>query len=457
MGSVWVAQHLTLDTPVAVKFMLNVSVKSGSGDSSLGSGPSNGLEKAPPSSGSIATRGRFEFEAKMAAQIRSANVVQVLDYGVDHGTPYIAMELLHGEDLGAYLKRKPRLPLEEVSHLVVAIARALQRAHDVGLVHRDLKPPNIFLAREGDEVVPKVLDFGVAKTVTDRPVAEKTMEGTLVGTPWYMAPEQAMARGGVDHRADVWSLGVIVYRAITGVRPFESESLLELVVQICSQSPLPPSRRVQGLPPAVDAWMARALERDPDKRFQSAREMAKALVAIAAPRSSLHPPGKSARPAAVSEEPEMPTVIAPPETPAALAVAAPAPPTEVPAEAPRSKRTIVLLAAMLGLGVIGAVLIFVATHHQSEKQTSVPTTSASTGAAPFPSSLLAVAPVVTAETSAAASSARPAPSAAPSAAPSTSASANAAAKPFHPKKAVDCSTPFYWDKNGTKFIKPECL
>jgi serine/threonine protein kinase len=350
MGSVWVATHLALDTHVAIKFMVadadaDARASSPSLEGAAAAGGSSDV--VPPSSRSVETRSRFEREAKAAAQIRSANVVQILDYGVDRETQYIVMELLRGEDLGARLGRVKRLPIHEVSHLVVAVARALQRAHDAGLVHRDLKPGNIFLAKEGEEEVPKVLDFGVAKRTSDRQIGEGTLEGTLVGTPSYMSPEQAMGRSAVDHRADLWSLGVIIYRALTGVRPFESKSLLETVVQICSETPRPPSQLEPGLPPAIDAFMERALERDVTLRFQSAKEMARELTRIAPPKARSLPPAASAAHAApkandvdipihVTSSPDDPTVqqgSIPGDVAAAAAAAARAAPDEPTSEA----------------------------------------------------------------------------------------------------------------------------
>ena len=272
MGSVWVATHLALETPVAIKFMSAAILEEPDGT---------------PTAQGTHMRARFEREAKAAAQIRAANVVQILDYGVDQGAPYIVMELLQGEDLGARLARG-RLPLAEVAVIVSAIARALERAHTAGLVHRDLKPANVFLAKEGEEEVPKILDFGVAKATQGGPSVsgERTLEGALVGTPSYMSPEQTMGID-IDHRSDLWSLGVIAYRAITGVKPFPAEALFEAIVQIRTDDVPKASTLVPGLPPAVDDFFARALERDAAKRFQSAKELAKTLAAAApAPATS---------------------------------------------------------------------------------------------------------------------------------------------------------------------------
>jgi len=301
MGSVWAATHLALDTPVAIKFMALAEAP-----------PAGGISDRPPDpsrSGdqSADRRARFEREAKAAAQIRSANVVQVFDYGVDRGVAFIVMELLEGEDLNKRLQREGRLPPVAAARLVQAIARALQRAHDVGLVHRDLKPANIFLAKEGDHEVPKVVDFGVVKTVrgaqklASEDGSENTVEGTLIGTPSYMSPEQAMGRVDVDHRSDLWSFGVILFQVLTGMKPFSGGQLFEALVRICSD-PIPrPSSIAPDLPSGADAFFERALERNVGKRFQSAREMERAFYALVArpatsiPPQSMHP-GALARP-----------------------------------------------------------------------------------------------------------------------------------------------------------------
>ncbi len=224
MGEVWTATHISLDTQVAIKFMTAKVVDI----TPLNAAPG---KATPAASGSnegitddgILTRVRFEREAKAAARIRSSNVVQILDHGIDHDTPYIVMELLRGEDLGTRLKVFGRLSIKEMDPIVTAVARALHMAHGEGLVHRDLKPENIFLALEGDEEIPKVLDFGVAKAKSvpgDRPVDGTTTAGVVLGTPSYMSPEQIQGSNKLDHRSDLWSFGVVIYRAVTGQLPF---------------------------------------------------------------------------------------------------------------------------------------------------------------------------------------------------------------------------------------------
>jgi serine/threonine protein kinase len=255
MGSVWRAMHVRLDAPVAIK-LLNASI---AGDPVM-------VE-------------RFLREARAAAAVRSSHVVKIFDYGVDGAAPYIAMELLVGETLDARLEACGPLPPPEVDRIFGEIARAVGAAHELGVVHRDIKPANIFMAREGEHEVTKVLDFGIAK-LTDRkleaPAARATDTGILLGTPHYMSPEQARGHRQVDHRTDLWALAVLAFECLTGRHPFESETLGDLVVQICTGEPPVPSS-VATLPAAFDDWFSRGVSKEPHDRFASAAEMASAL------------------------------------------------------------------------------------------------------------------------------------------------------------------------------------
>jgi serine/threonine-protein kinase len=255
MGSVWLAHHTALDVPCAVKFIHADAATSSD------------------------VRSRFEREAKAAAQLRSPNVVQILDHGVWEGTPYIAMEYLEGEDLETRLARQRRLGLPETAAVASQVARALTRAHAAGLVHRDLKPANIFLVRDDDREIAKVLDFGIAKSRASAltPNDSKTQTGSLMGTPYYMSPEQAQGTREIDHRADLWGLAVVVYQCVTGQLPFDSTALGDLLVKIIV-SPIPVPSHFAPVPAGFDAWWARAASRDPAQRFQSAKELAEALV-----------------------------------------------------------------------------------------------------------------------------------------------------------------------------------
>lgn len=281
MGSVWTAIHLGLDTTVAIKFM-NARMFDLAGPAY-----DEDEQSGTPSDPRALSRARFEREAKAAARIRSTNVVQMLDHGIDHGMPYIVMELLRGEDLEVRLKRVSRLSFDELVPIVNAVARALQLAHAEELVHRDLKPENIYLAKEGDEEIPKILDFGVAKAKRspgENALQGGTSDGTMVGTPHYMSPEQIQAGAHVDHRTDIWALGVVIFRSLTGRLPFPSQGLLELAMQICRE-PIPRATSINPeLPPSIDAFFDKILNRDVNARFQSAREVVAALQEIAASR-----------------------------------------------------------------------------------------------------------------------------------------------------------------------------
>ena len=249
MGAVWRAEHLTLGTQVAVKL----------------------IDPAIASSEEALTR--FRREAQAAAELRSAHVVHIMDYGVENGTPYIAMELLVGESLSDRLERVKRLTPGELADIFTQVGRALARAHQMDIVHRDLKPDNIYLVKEGDEEIAKVLDFGIAKKIGLKSTSSgvKTQTGAMLGTPYYMSPEQAKARGNIDHRTDIWSLGIIAYECLTGVRPFDGETLASLLISICTE-PLPTPSNVAEVPPGFDAWFARAASRDLQVRFQSVSE-----------------------------------------------------------------------------------------------------------------------------------------------------------------------------------------
>ncbi len=280
MGSVWVARHLGLDLPVAIKFM-DVGMAS--------------LDES---------RVRFEREAKLSARIRSPHVVEVLDYGTDLGRPYIAMELLVGEHLGDRLRREGRLWLPAAAAIILQVAKALRRAHEAGVVHRDLKPANVFLCRvDDDDELVKLLDFGIAKSGWGDD-GEVTKTGVVLGSPSYMSPEQVRGIKYIDHRSDLWSLGVLLYRAVTGQMPFQGESNLDVALRIAGDAcPLATSLAPE-LPPEIDALFARALARDREERFQSAREMATAIASLTAQVDRVSEPPLSSPPSSrVSFEP----------------------------------------------------------------------------------------------------------------------------------------------------------
>ena len=218
MGSVWVARHVQLDIDVAVKFM------------------------TPEAAASANARMRFEREARAAAKLKSTHIVQILDYGVEDTTLYIAMDLLSGEDLASRLKRVQRLSLPWVSHILGQACRGVALAHDAGIVHRDLKPANLFMAREGPDEVVKVLDFGIAKAPDSAGTGAETRAGALIGSPYYMSPEQFLDSKSVDWRSDIWALGVIAFQCLTGREPFGAVQLGQILANVCTEphtDPLP--------------------------------------------------------------------------------------------------------------------------------------------------------------------------------------------------------------------------
>ncbi len=337
MGTVWAGRHLQLDMVVALKFIEHE--------------PDGDREEA---------RSRFEREARAAAQIRSPHVVHILDHGIDGDRPYIAMELLLGEDLGQRLRRERRIGVAAASRIVTQAAKALRRAHEAGIIHRDLKPGNVFLARFDDDEVVKLLDFGVAKMRRAGAIEEKlaTQVGIVFGSPSYMSPEQARGVRVIDHRADLWSLAVILFRAVTGVKPFQGASIADLVVKLCVD-PLPVATRVApDLPPSIDGFFERAFARDPDHRFASAPELAAAFEEAVAPAPA--PPTSTARAGA---EPAL-------QVASALPPAAFVPPSSggglLPASTPRPPQTTrrspgrLVLATSLGGAAIFALVITLA-------------------------------------------------------------------------------------------------
>jgi serine/threonine-protein kinase len=252
MGSVWRAEHLALHAAVAVKLM----------DPAIAETP-EGAE-------------RFRREAQAAASLRSTHVVQVLDYGVEDGTPYLVMELLHGESLAACLERELRLSPARTLSIMTQVSRAITRAHGANIVHRDLKPDNIFLIKEDDQEVVKVLDFGIAKTESPTFGDMKTRTGMVMGTPHYMSPEQTEGKKTVGFRTDLWAMAVIICECLTGVQPFRGETWGELVLNVCAR-PIPVPSTFATVPVGFDAWFRRATHREPLLRFSSAQEMLSAF------------------------------------------------------------------------------------------------------------------------------------------------------------------------------------
>ncbi|MFK7984905.1 MAG: protein kinase [Sandaracinaceae bacterium] len=234
---------------------------------------------------------RFRREALAASAIGDPRIIDVLSLAdlADDGSVFMAMELLEGRDLGQVLKEDGPLGVGRAVSIVRHVAGALSGAHDKGIVHRDLKPENIFLTeRDGDPDVVKVLDFGISKLLeaidgVEQPAATKT--GTTLGTPHYMAPEQAQAKKGIDHRVDVYAMGVVLFRVLTGQYPFDDDALHVLIVKICADPP--PSLRSfrEDVPGPLDAVLQRAMAKRPEDRFQSMEAFRAALAPFEGNRS----------------------------------------------------------------------------------------------------------------------------------------------------------------------------
>ena len=239
---------------------------------------------------------RFRTEARAPVRIGTDHVARVIDADVSQelgGVPFLVMEYLTGRDFNAELKRRGALPAGEVVLYLRQVARALDRAHALGIVHRDLKPQNLFLTKRDDgSPLVKILDFGIAK-LTDNGGAssELTQDGAVFGTPWYMSPEQARGQTGkISPATDLWALGLIAFRLLTGRNYWTAEGLAGLIGQILYEPMQPPSTMAPHLGPRFDEWFATACNRDENARFPNAAELVNALalaLGVAAPASGL--------------------------------------------------------------------------------------------------------------------------------------------------------------------------
>ncbi len=268
MGVVVAARHEQLDQPVAIKFIRGDALDN---------------EEAVV---------RFLREARSAARLRSEHVARVLDVGrLESGAPYMVMEFLEGHDLAHTLTHDGPLAADLAAGLMVQVCEAVAEAHAAGIVHRDLKPENLFLTRTiGGSPKMKVLDFGVSKStrLTDDPRAKLTRTRTMLGSPLYMAPEQMRSSRDVDARGDVWALGVVLFELLTGRSPFDAETMPDLCLKIISEPPLSLAELRPAVPPALVEVVERCLEKDRNKRYENAAELALALGPFVPPRNSVY-------------------------------------------------------------------------------------------------------------------------------------------------------------------------
>jgi serine/threonine protein kinase len=223
-------------------------------------------------------RARFSREAQAATAAGHPNIVEVLDLDVmPDGLPFLVLEYLEGRDLAVDLAREGPQRVDKTAHIVAQTCRALAAAHAKGVVHRDLKPANLFIApREGDPWFVKVVDFGISK-IELHGIERLTKTGTAIGTPFNMSPEQCRESKNIDHRSDIFSLGIVLYHAFTGHRPFEAKPYARLVQQIMTAMPPPISHSRPDVPPDVVELVQRMLAKDPAHRPQSCAEIAEIL------------------------------------------------------------------------------------------------------------------------------------------------------------------------------------
>src|SRR5215472_10165105 len=256
MGLVVEARHVMLDQPVALKVLRREAL----------------AHKG--------TFDRFLREARAAVKLESQHVARVIDVGLlEDGAPYIAMELLRGQDLAAYLREHGRMSAAMAVDSALQALDALAEAHSIGVVHRDLKPANLFLVTRSDGTqLVKVLDFGISKVVGDAAQALITAPTTIMGSPMYMPPEQIRSARNVDMRADVWGMGVTLYELLTARQPFLGETMAEIIASVLESDPVPIHIIASDVPAEVERIVTRCLCKDPKGRFADVATLAEALV-----------------------------------------------------------------------------------------------------------------------------------------------------------------------------------
>ncbi len=336
MGTVYRAQHELLGRTAAIKLL------------------------RPELSSDDVLVQRFFNEAKAATAIRHPGIIEVYDFGYTaDGRAYLVMEYLDGEPLGTRIQRRGRLTELEAASIARSIASALKAAHAKGIIHRDLKPDNVFLVPDpdgtGDRV--KVLDFGVAKLADPAPSnVRHTQTGALMGTPLYMAPEQARAAGTIDERADLYSLGCMLYEMLVGKPPFVAEGAGEIIAMQLFGQVQPPTERLASLTPEMNAIVMQLLEKEPHDRFQNAGAVQQALASVSAKLSSR----LSAEINAADSRPQMIPPTLPHGSPLHLSL------IDGPPQQPDKRSSMPIVAALITIVLVAVAGVFVLTRSSSD-------------------------------------------------------------------------------------------
>ncbi len=264
MGIVVAATHVALNQRVAIKFLLPAAV------------------------GNAQIIERFAREARAAVQIQSQHVARVIDIGtLPTGSPYMVMEFLEGTDLAEAVEKGGAMPVTRAVSYVLQACEALAEAHALGIVHRDLKPANLFLARRaGRDSIVKVLDFGISK-MNEKGPSGLTQTSAVMGSPYYMAPEQMMSSKDVDARADIWALGIILYELLAGAPPFAADTKAEIEFMVTQRDAPPLGTKREDVPPGLAEVVARCMLREPAQRYANVAKLAAALAPFGPPRSDI--------------------------------------------------------------------------------------------------------------------------------------------------------------------------
>jgi len=336
MGQVYEAQHVNINKRFALKLLRPEIV-------------SNAEAVA-----------RFRQEAWASSSIGHENIIEIEDFAtLPSGAVYLAMEFLDGKALSERMREEPALSFGESLDVMLQVSSGLAAAHDKGIVHRDMKPENIFLGQKYGRPLVKILDFGIAKVSGAEGNRSLTRTGTIFGTPHYMSPEQALGKT-LDHRADIYSVGVIMYELFTGKVPFEAESFMGILTKHITTQPMPPRQAApeRDIAPAVEAIILRALAKEPDERYQTMAELGGELAAIA---GELAPEVLQPRPSsqALAQIARAPSTAMPARTPTPMprppSGAQPLPVDAAPAKK-RSAAPYIALACVLVAGAAGAVV-----------------------------------------------------------------------------------------------------